>query len=59
MIHWIRGGKTELDNLILLCYHHHRLVHEDGWQLVRTEDRRILTIPPTTRFNALYARGPD
>ena len=59
LIHWIRGGKTELDNMILLCHHHHRLVHEDGWQLVRTEDRRILTIPPTTQFNALYARGPD
>ncbi len=59
LIHWIRGGKTELDNMILLCHHHHRLVHEDGWQLARSEDGRILTIPPTTRFSSLRARGPD
>jgi hypothetical protein len=29
--HWADGGPTELTNLILLCRHHHRLVHEDGW----------------------------
>jgi hypothetical protein len=30
---WIDGGPTDLGNLILLCGHHHRRVHEDGWQL--------------------------
>jgi hypothetical protein len=29
--HWADGGETKLDNLILLCSHHHRLVHEEGW----------------------------
>ena len=28
--HWAEGGKTKLDNLLLLCRHHHRLVHEGG-----------------------------
>jgi hypothetical protein len=29
--HWADGGETALDNLVLLCAHHHRLVHEGGW----------------------------
>ncbi len=29
--HWINGGRTSLKNLISLCKHHHRLVHERGY----------------------------
>jgi hypothetical protein len=31
-----RGGRTELDNLALLCRHHHRLKTYEGWTLERT-----------------------
>jgi hypothetical protein len=31
--HWARGGETSLDNLVLLCWHHHRLVHEGGYAI--------------------------
>jgi len=27
IIHWAHGGPTDLDNLTLLCRHHHRLAH--------------------------------
>ena len=30
---WSKGGRTDLDNGILLCTRHHRLVHEGGWTL--------------------------
>ena len=30
---WSRGGRTDLDNLVLLCSFHHRLVHEGGWTI--------------------------
>lgn len=29
--HWATGGETRLDNLILLCSGHHRLLHEGGF----------------------------
>ena len=31
--HWSRDGGTDLDNLVLLCHAHHRLVHEGGWSI--------------------------
>jgi hypothetical protein len=31
--HWARGGETRLDNLVLLCRRHHRLVHEGGYSI--------------------------
>ena len=58
VVHWIHGGTTDLDNLILLCHRHHWMVHEGNWQLVRGDDGRMLTIPPTVTF-APFARGPD
>jgi hypothetical protein len=31
--HWARGGETKLGNLVQLCSHHHRLVHEGGFRV--------------------------
>ncbi|HEY8814020.1 MAG TPA: DUF222 domain-containing protein, partial [Candidatus Dormibacteraeota bacterium] len=56
--HWIHGGGSDLPNLALLCYRHHWNVHEGGWQLVRMETGRFMTVPPTVTFGP-PARGPD
>jgi hypothetical protein len=44
--HWADGGTTTLENLILLCRRHHRLVHEEGWTLELALDRELVAIPP-------------
>lgn len=35
--HWCNGGETRLDNLILLCRRHHRLLHEGGYSVTMTK----------------------
>ena len=57
VVHWIHGGTTDLDNLVLLCHRHHWLVHEGGWQLVRGDGGEMMAIPPKAPFEA-SARGP-
>ena len=32
--HWIDGGETRLDNLVLLCSAHHRLLHHGAFHVV-------------------------
>jgi hypothetical protein len=58
LVHWIHGGSNHLPNLALLCYRHHWMVHEGNWQIVRGDDGRMLTIPPTITFGP-PVRGPD
>ena len=36
--HWAEGGDTSLDNLTLLCTHHHRSLHEGGFRIHRDAD---------------------
>ena len=44
--HWADGGKTVMENLVLLCRRHHRMVHEEGWLLVITADGEVDAIHP-------------
>jgi Domain of unknown function (DUF222) len=53
---WARGGPNNLPNLVLLCYFHHRLVHEGGWQVVKA-GREFRFVPPD-RVAFRRARGP-
>jgi 5-methylcytosine-specific restriction protein A len=31
LVPWEQGGQTTLDNLVMLCRPHHRLIHHGGW----------------------------
>ena len=57
LVHWAQGGATDIDNLVLLCYRHHWLIHEGGWQLAKVEGDRLLTIAPTPTFRT-WTRAP-
>jgi hypothetical protein len=57
LVHWVQGGATDLSNLILLCHRHHWMAHEGGWKLARSNDGRLLAIPPV--YDYYRARAPD
>jgi hypothetical protein len=43
---WIDGGRTDLDDLVLLCRFHHVLCHEGHWTLTRQPDGTITATKP-------------
>ncbi|MDO9380250.1 MAG: HNH endonuclease signature motif containing protein, partial [Nocardioidaceae bacterium] len=44
---WAHGGSTDLEDGVLLCAFHHRMIHEDDWVITfETDDRRPAFIPP-------------
>jgi hypothetical protein len=47
---WTDGGATNLDNLVLLCGYHHRLIHHPtaGWRIRLGTDRHPDFIPPAS-----------
>jgi len=53
---WTQGGETKLENLALVCGRHHRMLHEEGWQLKRGSNGRWSAIPPSAR-GAPHARS--
>jgi hypothetical protein len=54
VVWWQRGGRTDLDNLVLTCTFHHRLVHEHRWSLSRdpTDGAVTWTRPDGTPYRA-------
>jgi len=43
--HWLDGGNTDLDNLVLLCRRHHRLLHHTEWTVAITNGLPYFTPP--------------
>ena len=45
--HWADGGKTNLENTVLLCRRHHRLLHEGGFAMTGTPDTKLRFFAPS------------
>jgi hypothetical protein len=56
MQHWADGGETSMNNLVLLCRKHHRLVHEGGFAIGRSPVGDIHFSDPAGR---IIPTGPD
>ncbi|NEE04075.1 DUF222 domain-containing protein [Phytoactinopolyspora halotolerans] len=46
IVHWADGGPTDLENLVLVCTYHHRVVHHGGWEVRLGTDGHPEFIPP-------------
>ncbi|MDA3627044.1 DUF222 domain-containing protein [Saccharopolyspora sp. WRP15-2] len=46
IVHWIDGGPTTVDNMVMLCAHHHRTTHQQHWQIDLHKGRPLFTPPP-------------
>jgi Domain of unknown function (DUF222)/HNH endonuclease len=47
IVSWADGGRTDLGNAVLLCGHHHRLVHRSDWRVcINPADHLPEFIPP-------------
>jgi hypothetical protein len=55
IVWWSRGGRTDLDNLLLTCTFHHKLVHEFGWRVERGPDGEVRWFRPD---GVRYRAGP-
>ncbi len=44
--HWAQGGDTAIGNLVLLCGHHHRLIHRGEWRVGIAGDGLPEFLPP-------------
>ena len=56
--HWADGGSTSLPNMILLCGHHHRLIHAEPWQIRTTAPGEFEFRPPRAVHRHASGRPP-
>jgi hypothetical protein len=57
--HWADGGETSLENTMLLCGGHHRLVHEGGYDIRKDYRGRWYFMRPDGRAIPRHGYRPD
>jgi hypothetical protein len=46
IVHWADSGETSMNNLVLLCRRHHRMVHEEGFGLNALPEGKLCFTDP-------------
>jgi len=46
---WGSGGRTDLENLVLMCQHHHYRLHSSGWSMNGNANEELTLVAPTGR----------
>ena len=46
IVPWSHGGNTDLHDGVLLCRHHHLLLHNKGWHFIRIDGALHIVPPP-------------
>ena len=49
IVPWKSGGRTDLDNLALLCLFHHGTVHRKGWSMTGQRQSELPIVGPSGR----------
>jgi hypothetical protein len=66
VVPWKPGGRTDLDNLALLCVYHHHLMHSSGWEMTGNANEeltfvgskgRVMTSRPSPLWTAATRRS--
>ncbi|HXP32414.1 MAG TPA: DUF222 domain-containing protein [Acidimicrobiales bacterium] len=62
IVPWKPGGRTDLDNLALMCVHHHHVVHSSGWKMTGNANEELTFAGPsgrvmTSRPSPLWTAG--
>jgi phage tail tape-measure protein len=59
VVAWENGGATDLANMVLVCRHHHRLLHEGGYTAALVDNRPRFFRPDGTPLRPPGAPGTD
>ena len=54
---WLTGGRTDIDNLVLVCKSCHHQIHDDGWAVCRDRNGAYELRPPPSPY-ADFQSGP-
>jgi hypothetical protein len=53
--HWLHGGRTDVDNLVLICSFHHQVLHDHGYRIHHQTGRWEFLRPDGTPIPAPVA----
>jgi hypothetical protein len=58
VVHWTKGGRTALHNLVMLCDRHHHVIHLAGW-IVKFDGHDLTVIRPDgSTVESVPSRAP-